>query len=185
MNVSEIYSKLAERMIGGMMFHDSMSQYYRFLGLNGYARCHEYHYCKESKGYQKLCRYFTEHHNKLIPESKVDVLEYIPSGWYMYARQDVDTGTKRQAVKDGVEKYVAWEQGTKDLYQRMYRELMEIGEVASAKFVCCFVKDVDRELKYAQKKHIKLKTADYDIGTILAEQDALHKKYKVMQSGKS
>ena len=40
MTVDEIFSKLSGHMIKGLMIHDQMSDYYDFLSLRGYKRCH-------------------------------------------------------------------------------------------------------------------------------------------------
>ena len=178
MTIEEIYNKLASHMIQGMMIHEQLANYYDFLGLKGYKRCHEYHYMNESCMYRKLCRYYINHHNKLIEESEFDNPNIIPKSWYNYTRQDVDTNTKRNAVKQGLEKWVEWEKETKKLYENMYMELQNIGEIASAEFISCFVRDVDRELKKAERYHLNKQATDYDISNIIMEQNKKHNKYK-------
>lgn len=178
MTVDEVFKELSSHMIKGIMIHEQMSDYYDFLNLHGYKRCHEYHGRCEMKNMRKLHRYFINHYNKLIEEENIDNPNLIPSSWYRYTRQEVDTNTKKSAVRTGIEKWVAWEKETKDLYERMYIELLDMGEAAAANKVACFVHDVDCELKWAQRKHIDLVTADYDIGYILGEQDYLHDWYK-------
>ena len=176
MTIEEIYSKLANRMIQGMMFHEQMANEYRFLGMNGYATCHEYHFMDETCNYRKLCRYFIDHHNKLVPYSDVEDPNTIPESWYRYTRQDVDVNTKKNAVKANLERWVSWEHETKELYETCYKELMEAGEVASALFVAEFIRDVDRELKKAQKYHLGKVSTGYDLVSIMDEQ--VHKKEK-------
>ena len=51
MVIEEIFAKLKNHMLEGMVFHDQMSRYYDFLNLKGYKRCHEYHYFEETLGY--------------------------------------------------------------------------------------------------------------------------------------
>ena len=178
MEVSEIYKTLSSHMVKGVMIHEQMSDYYDFLNLHGYKRCHEYHAKKEFRAMRKLHRYFINHFNKLIEEEIIENPDVIPSSWYRYSRQEVDANTKRNAVKSGIEKWVAWESETKDLYEKMHKELMEIGEVAAANKLSCYIHDTDCELKWAQRKHIDLLTSDYSIGYILGEQDHLHDWYK-------
>ena len=60
----------------------------------------------------------------------------------------------------------------------MYKELLEIGEVDSAKKVCAMVEDVSEELKWVQRKRIDLSSADYSIDYILGEQNFYHDFYK-------
>ena len=63
-----------------------------------------------------------------------------------------------------------WERETKDLYESMYAELLNENEIAAANFVSRYVDEVDCELKGAEKMHIDLESAGYDIGFILANQ---------------
>ena len=178
MAVEDIYKDLSTHMIKGVMIHEQMADYYDFLSLRGYKRCHEYHMFSEMKMLRKLHRYCLNHYNRLIEEDNFENPDIIPSSWYRYTRQDVDANTKRNAVKSGIEKWVAWESDTKKLYEKSYHELMELGEVAAANELSCFVCDVDRELKCAQRKHLDLMSADYSMEYILFDQDMLHDKYK-------
>lgn len=178
MKIEEIYSELSSHMIKGIMFHEQMADYYDFLNLHGYKRCHEYHMFDEMCGMRKLHRYFINHYNMLIPENKVGDPDAIPKTWYQHMRNDVDISTKRNAVRTGIEKWVKWETETKDLYQRMYKELMDLGEVAAANKLACWVVDVDKELKYATRKYIMLMSVDFSLDYICMEQDDLHSKYK-------
>ena len=66
MELKEIYSKISEHMINGMMLHDQMANYYDFLGLKGYKRCHEYHFMKETCDYRGLCRYYINHYSEFL-----------------------------------------------------------------------------------------------------------------------
>ena len=178
MTVEEIFSEMSGHMIKGLMFHDQMSDYYDFLSLRGYKRCHEWHYKTEMCGYRKLHRYAINHFGKLIEEKRVEDPEAIPQSWYRYNRNEVDAGTKRNAVKAGVEKWVSWEKETKALYERMYRELVGLGEDAAAIFVQKYIEDVDCELKWAERKAIELADVDYNLGFVVGEQTRLHDKYK-------
>lgn len=177
MELKEIYSKIAEHMVNGMMLHDQLANYYDFLGLKGYKRCHEYHFLAETLNYRSLNRYFINHHNMLIPETRFDNKSAIPDNWYMHVRQDVDMATKRDAVKTALVKWVEWERETKQFYEQMYQELMDIDEVASACKIKEFILDVDQELKKAERYHLNKEAVNYDMSVIIEEQDKKHKKY--------
>ena len=178
MELKEIYSGLSEHMIQGMMLHDQLANYYDFLGLKGYKRCHEYHFLAETLNYRSLNRYFINHHNMLIPETRFDNESVIPESWYNHVRSDVDMATKKNAVKTGLTKWVEWERKTKDYYQQMYIELLDMGEVASACKIKCFVKDVDKELKKAERYWLNKEAIGYDMSVIIEEQERKHKKYQ-------
>ena len=178
MTVEEVFSKVAIRMIEGLMFHEEMANYYEFLGLYGYAECHEYHYLDESCHFHKLSKYYITHYNKLLPELKAEDPEVIPSTWYKYSRMDVDTNTIRSSVKTGLEKWVKWESDTKKLYEAMYKELINLDEGAAALKIAELVEDVSKELKHATQYHLNKKAIDYDIITIIDEQNCEKSKYE-------
>lgn len=178
MTVEEIYADVAAHMIEGLMIHEQLANYYDFLGLGGYKRCHEYHYIEESVKYRGLYRYFINHHNKLIPEKDIDAPEVIPESWYNHVREDVDTSTKKNAVRVGLTMWVDWEKKTKKFYEDMWKQLIDIGEVASSCKIKELVKSVDKELKKATRYLLNKEAIGYDMGAIIAEQDKMHDKYK-------
>ena len=178
MELKEIYSAIVSHQIKGMMIHAQLAEYYDFLGLQGYKRCHEYHFLKESCEYRGVSRYFINHHNMLIPEERIEDPSIIPESWYQHTRDDVDMNTKKNAVRSGLKKWVDWETDTKDLYQRMYQELMSIGEVASACKIKELIYGVDEELKKAERYWLNKEAMGWDMPTIISEQKKKHDKYK-------
>ena len=180
MTVQEIFSELSAHCVRGMMVHDQMADYYDFLSLRGYKRCHEYHFKKESANYRKLHRYYLNHYNGLIGEEQIDNPDIIPPGWYRYTRFDVEPNTKRNAIKDGFSKWVEWEKETKSKLESACNTLYEMSEVSAAMFVKEMLKDVNCELKEAQRKHIELMSVEYDLSYVYAEQKRIHDKYKKM-----
>ena len=177
MVIEDIFSQLVAHSIEGLMVHAQMAEYYDFLGLKGYAKCHTYHYFIESCGYKKLCEYYIGHYDKLPLDLAVGNPKIIPENWYKYMRKDVDNATRKNAIATGIEKWVNWEKTTKKLYEQMYQELININEIAAAIEVKKYIKDVDEELAEAQLIYIKKKAIDYNISDIMMEQDDMCKKY--------
>lgn len=177
MTVEDIFKELSAHMIKGIMTHEELANYYDFLGLKGYRKCHEYHFYSESKGYRELCKYYISHYNKLIPETKVEQPEVIPESWYPHVREDVDSATKKNAARSGLSAWIEWEQSTKSLYQQHYKNLINIGEIASAKFLCDYICDVDEELKTAEEYMLNKQATNFDLAYIIEEQKDKHDKY--------
>lgn len=183
MTVEEIFMQIANHMIEGLMFHSQMSEYYEFLGLPGYSECHKYHYFCESWSFQDLCLYYIDEYNKLLPVSQASDPGVIPSSWYKYIRQDVDMNTRRSSIKTGLERWVEWETETKTLYEKMYKELINLGEVAAACKIQELVEDVSKELKTAQQYHLNKKASDYDMSVIVEEQSKHKEMFEVKTRG--
>ena len=152
------------------MIHSQLADYYRFIGLPGYADCHEKHYKKESCNWRKLSKYFVDHYNKLIIEKPIENPKIIPDEWFKAKRQDVDTSTIRKSVQRGLETWVNWESETKSLYETHFKNLMDNGDVAAAMFIKKFLCDVDDELAEATQWHLHKKATDYEIGHLIGEQ---------------
>ena len=183
MTLDEIFGKLVVHMIEGLMFHDQMANYYNFLGLEGYAECHTYHYLEESCNFNKLESYYVTHCNRLIPELRATDPAVIPDSWYKYNRMDVDTNTKRNAVKTGLEKWMKWETETKQLYESMHKELVNSGYCAAALEVAKLIEDVTCELHEVTQYYLNKKSTDYDIINIIEEQDQKKECYEIRCRG--
>lgn len=171
MTCEVIFKEIINHMVEGLMIHEELSNYYLFLGLPKYAKCHEKHYYSENKNYKKFYNYYITTYNKLIPNIKVDVPEVIPQSWYQYMRQDVDMKTKQTAVKAGLEKWVDWEQETYQLYQDMYNELIKLNKIHDAKVVEKLICDVKCELDDIYQYHLNKLSTNYDMVYIIEEQE--------------
>ena len=183
MSAAEVFARIDQHMIEGIMIHSDFVDYYTFLNLPGYAACHCWHSMCEAKSRQKVHDYYLTHHGRLIPYVNPQNRETIPANWYGYTRADVDQGTLRNAVKSGLEAWVKWETDTKHLYETAYRDLLSMNEVASAEFVRELILDVSEELATAERYHLNKKAVDYDIGAILADQDKDTKLFKARLAG--
>lgn len=183
MTVSEVFEKIDAHMKEGMIFHDKMADYYDFLGLMGFKRLHEYRFFEESAAMRGVNRYYINHFNRLIEESKMEPKSVIPASWYGPERREVGTSAKRSAIRSGMEAWMAWEKETKVLYERCYCCLCKLEEIAAACKVKELISDVDMELKEACRLNLKLQSIDYDMPTILLMQDEMHEHYREKEKG--
>lgn len=178
MTIDEVFSKINQHMIEGLMFHSQLSDFFCFLGLKGYSAFHIHQFFEESDSYKKINQYYLKHYGKLIRELDFNNPKVIPDNWYNYTRNDVDKATKRAGVETGFEKWINWESSTLRLYEQMYTELINLGEIAAAVLVQGFIADVDEELATAKQKYIELKVIDFDLVEITSEQEEEYDRYK-------
>ena len=75
--------------------------------------------------------------------------------------------TKKTAIKNGINMWVEWEKETKKLYESMYIELMNIGEIAAMLYVKGLICDVDCELKKVERYALDRKAMDYDLAILV------------------
>ena len=178
MTTEEIFNKIISHMVEGIMIHDELANGYDFLGLYGFAKCHDYHHLEETCSYRKMSHYYSTHYHKLLLVDTQVRQNIIPETWRKYTTFDVDTNTKRTAIKDMMKAWINWERDTKKLYQEMRQELCNIGECAAALELDKYILDVTDELVHAEKKFIKLESINYDIVQIIDWQQPMYKKYK-------
>ena len=178
MTIEEIFNKIATHMLDGIMYHDSLMKAYDFIGLWGLGKCHEYHCYEEEINYREWVHYYATHCFKLIQTDKIAQPDIIPENWYKYSAQAVDVGTRRNAVKELMTKWVEWEKDTKKLYEEMYSELTNLREIAVADKVKILINDVADELSWAQKELLKFESIGYDLTLIVDWQDKMFKKFE-------
>jgi len=178
MTVEEIFSLLAAHMEKGIRMHNHLVTAFGFLNLCGYQKCQEYHFFEEGYNYRKFLNFYLDNYNKMIIKSPIEEINVIPSNWYKHLKKEVDTSTKRTAIRDLMEIWVDWETETKKLLENEYKELYDLGEINGAIKIMELIQDVSKELEIAHKKQINLETIGYDISLIVDEQEKLYKKYQ-------
>lgn len=178
MQIKEIYSKIIEHQIIGIMLHEQASKMLDFLGFRGLKRWQEYQYISESMSMRSTNRYVINHHNIMVMEGKPTDPELIPMSWYNYTRYDVDTRTKQSALKDFFDKLKSWEHETKKLYSSLYKECCNEGHIADAVKIKSLIEDVDKELKCVDRKYLEYKSVEFDLSYIMYQQCEIHDKYK-------
>lgn len=178
MQIKEIYSKIIEHQIIGIMLHEQAARMLDFLGFRGLKRWQEYRYICESMEMRSTSRYVINHHNIMVPDGNPTDPELIPMSWYSYTRYEVDSRTKQSALKDFFDKLKSWEKETKKLYSDLYKEACNEGYIADAIKIKSLIEDVDKELKYIERKYIEYKSVEFDLTYIMFEQCDIHEKYE-------
>ena len=180
MTVDEISSLVAQRLLQGAMNHEQFANYYSFLGLEGYKLFHTYHFLDETLEYINFIDYYIGTYNKLIPHFAIETLSsisIIPQNWYSHMREDTDVNTKRNAIKNGLEKYVKWERDTKKFLEDVAIQAINVGELCLGEKIKECLKSVDKEIKLAEKEWLEIKSTDYNLSTVVEKQGYLCKKY--------
>ena len=174
----EVFNQVSRRQVQALMFHEQMADYFDFLSLGGIKRWHEHQYIAESCEMRGIHRYAINHLGKIINDGQISGTDYIPKSWYNYNRKDVDTNTRKQAVREAFEKWVAWETETKTLYQNWFKTLTDNAKIAEADKINCLICDVDKELKCVERKMLEYKAVDYDMSYVVYDQKEMHDHYE-------
>lgn len=201
-----LYSELINRMKQGVEMHEQLADYYSFLNLPGYQKCHEYQMLCELLTYRKAKDMYLKEYNKLVQPSfnnspmnnmsgnnnnnnnsngnnnmsmmnRNYPMEVIPQNWYNYTRYDVDASTKRNAVRDGFKKWIEYEKDTKQYLTQMAQKLEQMNEREAARKLEHLIEHVEKEIMTAEDKMMNLESTGYDMNYILQQQNELKQKY--------
>ena len=149
-------------MVEGLMIHDQLSQIFCYLGLYGYERLHVKQYEEESASYREIMREYILSYDNILPACKVTNPDVIPSVIVNQARCELRGSTRKQLIEECFCKWIEWESDTKNLYQKLYFELMEAKDVSSAAKLSDRIQDVSDELIRAKDILLWLRSVDFD-----------------------
>lgn len=174
----EIFNAISRHMVKGIMLHEQMADYFDFLGLSGFKRWAEVQYIHENAKLRGLHRYAINHLNKIINDEKIESVELIPSSWYGVTRQQVDSSTRKQGLKEVLDRWYDWEKETKEFYERQFKTLTDNSKIAEANKINELICDVDHELKCVCRKMIEYRSVEYDMSYVMFQQQEMHDKYE-------
>lgn len=178
-NEITIFNELVKHKVEGVMFHIDMANIMDFMGLCGFKREHEYHALKEFADMRGIERYAINHINYMPNANGANrVVDVIPSGWYNANRFQVNESDRRNKVRELYSKWKDWECDTKCFLEKSFKELVEIGAIASANKVNKLIFDVDMELKHLEREMIEYNSIGYDMVYIMEKQQEMHDYYE-------
>lgn len=200
--IQQLYSDLIARMKQGVEMHEQLADYYGFLNLPGYQKCHEYQMLCELLTYRKAKDTYMREYNQLVQPSNMNMngmngmtnmannggntannsgngnySAVIPNQWYGHTRYEVDANTKRNAVRDGFKRWLDYEKDTKQYLTNMGQRLEKINEREAARKLDYLIDHVEKEIEGAEEKMMALENSGYDMNYILQQQDQLKAKY--------
>lgn len=179
MTTPEIFNEFITHNINGVMLHEELTNYFAFLGLNGYKVMQNYHAKEETDSVRKAQKFYIKNYQMLPEIGEIKASGIIPANWYGHDRAEVDRATKRTAVKNAFNAWHEWETDTKDKYTEWYHGLQENNDIDGADYMCKYICDVSDELKEITEHMVFLNTIDYDLTTIATMQRDIKYKYRL------
>lgn len=176
MTVHEIYTTLANRMIGAIMIHTQLTQIFTFVDLMGDARKQDNQLQQETYGYSELNKYYSHHHHNVLFADNPPKIDILDLNIFKKSNDELTPDDKVRIIQHGLREWIEWERKSKVIYEDAYHELIELSEVASAEFVMRYVRDVDNELKGAEMLYRVRDAVDWDLGVIYDKQARVGKR---------
>lgn len=171
----EIFTILANRMVGAIMIHTQLAQLFAYIDLMPDARRHEQQLQEETHGLSELNKYYSQHHHAIIISDNPPQIDILSMGILKKPNYDLSPDDKIRIIQYGNKEWVDWERQSKIIYEDAYKNLIDISEVASAEFITRYVRDVDQELRDAERLYRVRDTIDWDLPTLYDKQARLKK----------
>jgi hypothetical protein len=165
----QVWIKIIEQNLEGVMFHSFEEDLYCMLNLKGFKRMHERQSIEEADNLRHLKYKYIEQYKKLpILESKGF------DKWAAHAalrEDDLSHEKIAELVKEGMEDYASWE-------AEVLEHLLEWKRSASdRKVVHKMIEDVMKEIKYIETIIDVLEEHNYDYDCICEMSDYLYQVY--------
>lgn len=175
MTTHNVFTKLANRMVGAMMIHTQLTELFNFIDLKSDAKWQKKQLHDESNGLLKLEKYAAQHHHILITSDNPPQVDILNIDILKHPNDKLSPDDKIRLIQYALKEWIEWEKKSKVIYEDSYRNLVDMSEIAAADFVLQYVKDVDKELRDAELLYRVRDAIDWDLATIYDKQARLSK----------
>lgn len=176
MTLHEIFTTLFNRMVGAMMIHTQLTQLFTFVDLLPDARRQEQQLQEETHGLTELNKYYSQHHHVFLNADNPPQVDILNLGVFKKSSKELTPEDRMNLIQYGTKEWVEWERQSKMIYEDAYRNLIDLSEIASAEFIMRYVRDVDQELKDAERLYKVREGINWDLPTIYDKQARLGKR---------
>ena len=162
MSCKEIMLDILKHQTEAVMYHDQMTDYYKFLHLDKLAKKHEKQTYKELEELKNLkcayINYFCE-----LPYYKIDIEIIYPAEWKNKTSMEVNGDTLKMLAKNSLAKYLIKEENTLEKYKNYAQELKKDFNFIMLKEVCELIEGGEEEIKCLKNMIIEAQSYNYNV----------------------
>lgn len=136
---------IIRRQTEGVVYHENMTDYYRFLCLDCLKKIHCEQSMEELENLQKTKDCYAEIYLS-IPKYEMDNVSLIPEEWYNKTSLDATKGAIRSLCKESLYHWLEWEKATLEIYKTAAKHFKENMSFYQLKIAKCLIKDVSCEI---------------------------------------
>ena len=162
MSCKEIMLDILKHQTEAVMYHDQMTDYYKFLHLDKLAKKHEKQTYEELEELKNLkcayINYFCE-----LPYYKVDIEIIYPAEWKNKTSMEVNEDALKMLAKNSLEKYLTREENTLEKYKNYAYELKKNFNFIMLKEVRELIEEVEEEISGLKNMIIEAQSYNYNV----------------------
>lgn len=160
MSAVDALKPVADRLVGGMMFHSEHANICLLHGLRKLARHHEDGFASDSHAFREVHSETVRHTGFVLPDG--DQKRQGGSSSTGACAWSVTSEQAAKAARETTEAWVEWESGTVSVYMGAYKRLWDMGEPCLAALVLKLAEDTQDELAGARGIMQDMMVADFD-----------------------
>ena len=162
----DVLGTVADRLVGGMMFHSDHADLCSWLGVRWLSELHEDGYLHDSKCLRRVHRDGITFLGLLVPDGRQQRSHALDAhmGRTRWCVQHDDIVP---AIRLAMEDWCDWEDGTAKAMNAAYRRLFDCGETAVACRVKAIARDTEEELAEARGILAEMEAVCWDLPHIM------------------
>ena len=162
----DVLGTVADRLVGGMMFHSDHADLCAWLDIRWLAKLHEDGYLHDSKCLRKVHRDGVMFLGAMVPDGRQQRTHSLDA-YRSTARWSVNADVRKCAVADAMHDWIDWEDGTAKAMNAAYRRLFDCGETAVACRVKDIARDTEEELAHARSLLVEMEAVCWDMSHVM------------------
>lgn len=157
----DVLGQVADRLVGGMMFHSDHADLCLYMGFRKLAKLHERGFRDDSASLRRVHRLCVRMVGTFPAQGRQERTRTLDR-WHCSDRTRHDEDTRVAALKECMADWIEWEDGTSEEFSSAARRLWECGETSLSREVAKLAEDVDEELAGARDLMCRLVATGWD-----------------------
>jgi len=166
MAATDILGTVADRLVGGMMFHSDHADLCSWLGVRWLAELHEEGYHHDARCLRKVHRIGIEISGLMVPDGRQERTHSLDA-YRQVKRWEVKPDVRKSALSDAMHDWIDWEAGTVQVLASAYRRLFDCGETTMALKVRDMARDTEKELAHARDLLCEMDAVCWDMPHVM------------------
>jgi len=163
-----------------LAIHRELADVFWFLYLPGFALMHEYQLISENLIQRKLKRYISSTYHVFEPDrlpKSANITEPLLLG---KNRKNLKVEETWRITREVFRIYIDWEEATLKKYEQIAVDIFNNGDISVFNFISEIIKEVKQELVFITDLSIGLSAMDWDMPTIVDQQDTIFERYEYL-----
>lgn len=156
----DVLATVADRLVGGMMFHSDHADMCIFMGYKHLIKMHEDGFKDDSANLREI-RSLCVRRTGLIPrngrQERTKTLDRLSM-----KRMDVSDDDRMATLKECMSDWIEWEDGTAEVFRNAAKRLHEMGEMALSMRIAKLADETEDELSRARDLWCRLSATGWD-----------------------